>query len=69
MRCSDLAIVPITTSRFTSESVTDADQVTAGVILLDGLARSGRNLRYNIDVQGQQTYVIKRVDEDFFDEN
>jgi len=26
-------------------------------------------VRYNIGVQDQQTYVIKRVDEDFFDEN
>jgi hypothetical protein len=25
--------------------------------------------RYNIGVQDQQAYVIKRVDEDFFDEN
>ena len=38
-------------------------------ILLDGLALSGLMVRYNIGVQDQQTYVIKRVDEDFFDEN
>lgn len=39
------------------------------VILLDGLALSALMVRYNIGVQDQQTYVIKRVDEDFFDEN
>jgi len=26
-------------------------------------------VRHNIGVQNQQTYVIKRVDEDFFEEN
>jgi restriction system protein len=26
-------------------------------------------VRHNIGVQDQQTYVIKRVDEDFFDES
>lgn len=36
---------------------------------LDGLALSGLMVRYNIGVQHQQTYVIKRLDEDFFDEN
>ena len=33
------------------------------------MALSGLMVRYNIGVQDQQTYVIKRVDEDFFDEN
>jgi len=59
----------ITTSRFTPEAVTYADRVAARVILLDGLALSGLMVRYYIGVQDQQTYVIKRVDEDFFDEN
>ena len=59
----------IATSRFTPEAVTYADRVAARVILLDGLALSGLMVRYNIGVQDQQTYVIKRVDEDFFDEN
>jgi len=34
-----------------------------------GGALSGLMVRYNIGVQVQQTYVIKRADEDFFDEN
>jgi restriction system protein len=58
----------ITTSRFTPEAVTYADRVAARVILIDGLALAGLMVRYNIGVQDQQTYVIKRVDEDFFDE-
>jgi hypothetical protein len=43
--------------------------VAARIILLDGLNLSGLMVRYNIGVQDQQTYVIKRVDEDFFDES
>jgi restriction system protein len=43
--------------------------VAARVILLDGLALSGLMVRYNIGVPNQQTYVIKRVDKDFFYEN
>ena len=59
----------ITTSRFTPEATNYADRVAARIILIDGLALSGLMVRYNIGVQNQQTYVIKRVDEDFFDEN
>jgi hypothetical protein len=43
--------------------------VAARIILLDGLNLSGLMVRYNIGVRDQQTYVIKRVDEDFFDES
>jgi len=43
--------------------------VPSRVILLDGLTLSGLMVRYNIGVQDQQTCVIKRVDEDFFDES
>jgi restriction system protein len=49
--------------------VTYADRVAARVILLDGVDLSGLMVRYNIGVQDHETYVIKRVDEDFFDEN
>jgi restriction endonuclease Mrr len=51
------------------EAVTYADRVAARIILLDGLALSRLMVRYNTGVQDQQTYLIKRVDEDFFDEN
>ena len=39
------------------------------ITLLDGVDLSGLMVRYNIGVQDQEAYVIKRVDEDFFDEN
>jgi restriction system protein len=59
----------ITTSRFTPEATTYADRVAARVVLIDGAALSALMVRHNIGVQDQQIYVIKRVDEDFFDEN
>jgi restriction system protein len=42
--------------------------VAARVILIDGRALSDLMVQHNIGVQDQHTYVIKRVDEDFFDE-
>jgi restriction system protein len=59
----------ITTSRFTPEAIEYADRVAARVVLIDGLALSGLMVRHNIGVQDQQTYVIKRVDEDFFEDS
>jgi restriction system protein len=58
----------ITTSRFTPEAIAYADRVAARVILIDGRALSDLMVQHNIGVQDQHTYVIKRVDEDFFDE-
>jgi restriction system protein len=59
----------ITTSRFTPEAIEYADRVPARVVLIDGAALSALMVRHNIGVQDQQAYVIKRVDEDFFEEN
>ena len=59
----------ITTSRFTPEAITYADRVPARVVLIDGAALSSLMVRHNIGVQDQQAYVIKRVDEDFFEES
>jgi restriction system protein len=58
----------ITTSRFTPDAIAYADRVAARVILIDGQALSGLMVSHNIGVQDQQTFVIKRVDEDFFEE-
>jgi restriction system protein len=58
----------ITTSRFTPEAATYADRVAARVILIDGPSLSSLMVQHNIGVQEQETYVIKRVDEDFFED-
>jgi restriction system protein len=38
------------------------------LVLIDGAALAQLMVRYNIGVQDQETYVLKRIDEDFFDE-
>jgi restriction system protein len=58
----------ITTSSFTNEAITYADRVAARVVLIDGIALAQLMVTHNIGVQDRETYVIKRVDEDFFEE-
>jgi len=58
----------ITTSNFTNEAISYADRVAARVVLIDGIALAQLMVTHNIGVQDRETYVIKRVDEDFFEE-
>ena len=58
----------ITTSNFTTEAITYADRVAARVVLIDGIALAQLMVTHNIGVQDRETYIIKRVDEDFFEE-
>lgn len=58
----------ITTSSFTNEATTYADRVAARVILIDGITLAQLMVTHNIGVRDRETYVIKRVDEDFFEE-
>ncbi|MDQ3761723.1 MAG: restriction endonuclease [Actinomycetota bacterium] len=58
----------ITTSRFTAEAQTYAERVHARVILIDGQQLARMMVTHNIGVQVKDTYVIKRVDEDFFED-
>jgi restriction system protein len=58
----------VTTSHFTADAVEYAERVNARLVLIDGAALAQLMVRYNIGVQDQETYVLKRIDEDFFDE-
>jgi restriction system protein len=58
----------ITTSSFTNEAITYADRVAARVVLIDGITLAQLMVTHNIGVQDRETYVIKRADEDFFEE-
>jgi restriction system protein len=58
----------ITTSRFTREAYEYAEKVNARVILIDGTTLAGLLVKHNIGAQDWETYVLKRVDEDFFEE-
>ncbi len=59
----------ITTSRFTADAISYADRVPARVVLIDGRMLADLMVKYNIGVQDQETYVIKRIDEDFFEDS
>jgi restriction system protein len=59
----------ITTSRFTSEAQDYADRVNARIILLDGEALARLMIRHSVGVQDEQTFTLKRLDEDFFSED
>jgi restriction system protein len=58
----------ITTSRFTPDAHTYAERVQARVILISGIELAQLMVRHNIGVQVRDTYVIKRIDEDFFED-
>lgn len=58
----------ITTSRFTSDAYDYAERVQARVILIDGQQLADLMITHDVGVQIHTTYVIKRVDEDFFED-
>jgi Restriction endonuclease len=55
----------ITTSRFTTDAAAYAQRVPARVVLIDGRMLAELMVKHIIGVQDQETYVIKRIDEDF----
>ena len=57
----------ITTSRFTPDAHTYAERVHARLVLIDGQQLTQLMVRHDIGVQIEQTYVLKRIDEDFFE--
>jgi restriction system protein len=58
----------ITTSRFSPDAYSYAEKVAARVILIDGADLAALLVKHNIGAQESETFVLKRVDEDFFEE-
>jgi len=59
----------ITTSKFTSEAVKFVETVSnQKIILIDGEKLSLLMFQYNIGVQPDNTYITKRIDNDYFGE-
>jgi restriction system protein len=58
----------ITTSRFSPDAYSYAEKVQARVILIDGQELAKLLVDHNIGAQDSETFVLKRVDEDFFEE-
>ncbi|MGY1985441.1 restriction endonuclease [Blastococcus sp. SYSU DS0669] len=57
----------ITTSSFTPDARTYADRVGLRLVLIDGRELSRLMVDRNVGVSIEETYHLKRIDEDFFD--
>lgn len=57
----------ITTSSFTAGARSEAERINARIELIDGLRLAGLLVRYGVGVQVQQTILLHRMDEDFFE--
>jgi restriction system protein len=57
----------IATSRFTDDARDYAERVAARLVLIDGVRLTELMVLHNVGVQDEQTFTLKRVDEDFFE--
>lgn len=58
----------ITTARFSASAKAYVQSIQKQIILIDGDQLARLMLRYNVGVRDDRTVVIKRVDEDFFEQ-
>ena len=58
----------ITTSTFTEDAKKCAKQVKSKIVLIDGEQLCKFMIEYNLGVAVRQTYEIKQIDRDYFDE-
>ncbi|MFJ6210197.1 restriction endonuclease [Lysinibacillus sp. NPDC092081] len=59
----------ITTSRFTKEAMEYSESIDKSLILIDGMKLTELMFLYNVGVSNVQTFTIKRMDLDFFEES
>jgi restriction system protein len=59
----------ITTSTYTSEALDYVERIETKVVLIDGNQLATLMIDFNVGVSDSATYVIKRIDSDYFDEN
>ncbi|MBO9681567.1 MAG: restriction endonuclease [Flavisolibacter sp.] len=58
----------ITTSNFSKEAITYAAQMDTKIVLIDGEQLAQYMIDYNLGVSVQNTYEIKKIDSDYFEE-
>ncbi len=58
----------ITTSNFSKDAVTYAAQMDTKIVLIDGETLAQYMIDYNLGVSVQNTYEIKKIDSDYFEE-
>ncbi|WP_243763503.1 restriction endonuclease [Allobranchiibius sp. CTAmp26] len=59
--------VLITTSRFSSGAIQEAERINARIELIDGRRLAELLVAYGVGVQADQTVTLHRLDEDFFE--
>ena len=59
----------ITTSSFSADARIYAERVNARIVLIDGPELAQLIVQHNCGVRVEDTFVLKEVDEDFFDES
>ncbi|UIJ35127.1 restriction endonuclease [Allobranchiibius sp. GilTou73] len=57
----------ITTSRFSSGAIQEAERINARIELIDGRRLAELLVAYGVGVQADQTVTLHRLDEDFFE--
>lgn len=58
----------ITTSGFSAEARDYVDRIPNRIVLIDGRRLAELMILHNVGVQDEDTFVLKRLDEDFFDQ-
>src|SRR5690606_27281477 len=58
----------ITTSSFSKEAITYASQMDTKIVLIDGEQLAQYMIDFNLGVSVQNTYEIKRIDSDYFEQ-
>jgi restriction system protein len=59
----------ITTSVYTADAIDYASRIDTKVVLIDGKQLSALMIDFDVGVSGSASYVVKRVDSDYFEEN
>lgn len=58
----------ITTSNFSKDAISYASQMDTKIVLIDGETLAQYMMDYNLGVSVQNTYEIKKIDSDYFEE-
>jgi restriction system protein len=59
----------ITTSSYTAEASDYATRIDTKVVLIDGKQLAGLMIDFDVGVAPAATYVVKRIDSDYFEES
>ncbi len=57
----------VTTSRFSSSAIETAQFLSKRIVLIDGDQLTKLMIRYNVGYQVEETFEIKKIDEDYFE--